>query len=232
MRISALVSGGKDSVYAAALTEMQFGPVDELLTLHPVDPESRMFHTPNLELVALLARAWGRPHRAIRATAPGEEAEERALREALAGPPRVVVAGAIASNYQFGRLDRLCYDLGHRLYVPLWQKAADRVVRAEIEAGLDIRLTHLAAEPLGRELAGRRFDAELLEELRRRSSRVRAFHLAGEGGEYESLVVDAPFLGSRLVWDREEVTGDHHTTRWRPVGVRLEPKRARGPERG
>ncbi|MHB8351176.1 MAG: Dph6-related ATP pyrophosphatase [Thermoplasmata archaeon] len=231
MTVTALISGGKDSVYAAYLAEMQGWRIDELLTLYPKDLESKMFHTPNLELVPLLARAWGRPHRAVRAEAEGEEAEEQALRGALEGRPGVVVTGAIASSYQYDRLDRLCYRLGHRLYAPLWQKEAGRVVRAEIEAGLDIRLTHLAAEPLTRELAGRRLDTGMLEEIARRSERIRAVHLAGEGGEYETLVVDAPFFGSRLLWDREEVISEQHTTRWRPVGVRLEEKGARGPQR-
>lgn len=228
--VTALVSGGKDSVYAAYLAELQGWRIDEMLTLVPRDPDSRMFHTPNLDLVPLLARAWGRAHRAVRAEAEGEEAEARALREALAGRPGVVVAGAIASSYQYERLDRLCYALGHRLYTPLWQKEAGRVVRAEIEAGLDIRLTHLSAEPLTAELAGRRLDADLLAELGRRSARTRPFHLAGEGGEYETIVVDAPFLRYRLIWDREEVRGDLHTTRWRPVGARLEAKVAVGPQ--
>jgi diphthamide synthase (EF-2-diphthine--ammonia ligase) len=34
-----------------------------------------------------------------------------------------------------------------------------------------------------------------LEELGRE---VREFHIAGEGGEYETLVLDAPFFGSRI----------------------------------
>ncbi len=53
MTVSALVSGGKDSIYAAYLAETQGWPVDELVVLRPEDPESMMFHTPNLDLVEL-----------------------------------------------------------------------------------------------------------------------------------------------------------------------------------
>ncbi|MGI0053789.1 MAG: diphthine--ammonia ligase [Thermoplasmata archaeon] len=230
MRVTALVSGGKDSLYAAYLAETQGWPVDELLTLAPEDPESLMFHTPNLDLVPLLAEAWGRPHRSVPVRGIGEAAEAEALMAGLAGPPGVVVTGAIASSYQYVRLDRICFRQGHRLFAPLWQKEAGRVVREEIAAGLDIRLTHLAAEPLTRELAGRRLDPAMLEELERRGRTVRPVHLAGEGGEYETLVVDAPFFASRLAWSGEEVVTGAQTTRWRPVGASLRPKHRESPQ--
>jgi uncharacterized protein (TIGR00290 family) len=223
---TALLSGGKDSLYSAYLAETQARPVGELLTLHPSDPESMLYHTPNLDLVALQARSWGKPHRAVAIEGNGEAAEEAALEAALAGSRGWVIAGAIASSYQWSRLQRVCYTLGRPLYTPLWGKDPARVVREEIAAGLDIRLAHLAAEPLTPELAGRRLDLALLAELERRSRTVRPLHVAGEGGEYESLVVDAPFFRERIVWDRAEVHERGGVTRWRPVGARLAPRSA------
>jgi diphthamide synthase (EF-2-diphthine--ammonia ligase) len=78
-------------------------------------------------------------------------------------------------------------------------------VREEIAAGLDIRLVHLAAEPLTPELLGRRLDLALLDEILARSRARRAVHPAGEGGEYETLVVGAPFWTGRIAWDRADV---------------------------
>jgi diphthine-ammonia ligase len=226
--VTALVSGGKDSLYAAYLAETQGWPVDELLTLRPEDPESMLFHTPNLDLVPLQAAAWGRPVRSVPIEGVGPAAEEAALERALTGRSGRVVAGAIASSYQWARLSRVTYRLGRTLFTPLWGKRAERVVEEEIGAGLDIRLAHLAAEPLSPELAGQRLDLARLEDLRRRSREIRPLNLAGEGGEYETLVVDAPVWSARLVWDREETETRGGATRWRPVGARLEPKRAPG----
>jgi diphthine-ammonia ligase len=224
---TALVSGGKDSVYSAYLAESQGIAVDELLTLRPSDPESLLYHTPNLELVHLLAQAWGKRAREVPVEGRGEEAEGRALERALSGATGWVVAGAIASNYQWSRLHRVTYRLGRPLYTPLWGKSGSRVVAEEIAAGLEIRLSHLAAEPLGPELAGHRLDAQLLAELERKCARGPAFHVGGEGGEYESLVVDAPFLSARLAWESEEVRAGPASTTWRPLGVRLVPKAGR-----
>jgi diphthine-ammonia ligase len=199
--VTALVSGGKDSIYAAYLAETQGWPVDELLTLRPSDPDSRLFHTPNLDLVALQAEAWGKAHRAIDVGASDDAGELAALERALSGARGPVVAGAIASSFQWARLVGVGDRLGRRVYAPLWRKDPTRVVREEIAAGLDIRLVHLAAEPLTPELLGARLDATLLEELERRSRDVRPLHVAGEGGEYETLVVDAPFFRARIELD-------------------------------
>lgn len=198
MTVTALASGGKDSFYAAYLAECQGWPVDELVTLRPSDPESSLFHTPNLDLVALQAEAWGKRHRSVPVASRGPEGELSVLEAAISGGSGPVVAGAILSSYQWARLLRVADRVGRRVYTPLWRVDPARVVREEISAGLDIRLVHLAAEPLTPELLGRRLDLPLLAELERRSRTVRPVNVAGEGGEYETLVVDAPFLRSRL----------------------------------
>jgi diphthine-ammonia ligase len=221
---TALVSGGKDSVYSAYLADGQGLEVDELLTIAPEDPDSFLFHTPNVGLVRWIAEAWGKRHRIVAVPGVGEEAETAALREALAGSSGAVVAGAIASAYQWSRLERLTFELGRRLYVPLWGKAAGRVVREEIAAGLDIRIVQVAAEPLGPELVGQRLDLAQLAELERVSAEVRPIQVAGEGGEYETLVVDAPFFRGKLVLEGEQVERRGGATRMTIDGAHLEPK--------
>jgi diphthine-ammonia ligase len=211
--VTALVSGGKDSVYAAYLAETQGWPVDELLTLRPRDPESRLFHTPNLDLVGLQAEAWGKRHRSVEVPGGSDAEELRALEDALRGDRGPVVAGAIASSFQWARLVRVADRLGRRVYAPLWRKDPGRVVRAEIDAGLDIRFVHLAAEPLSPDLLGARLTRPVLEEIERRSREVRPVHAAGEGGEYETLVVDAPFFRARLEIDRSARTIAASTSR-------------------
>ena len=224
MTVTALVSGGKDSVYSAYLAETQGWPVDELVTVAPEDPEAMMFHTPNLHLVALQAKAWGKAHRQVKVQGTGEPRELEALKTAIAGASGPVVAGAIRSSYQWARLLRVADVVGRRVYAPLWRVDPGRVVREEIAAGLDIRLVHLAAEPLTPELLGRRFDLALVEEIERRNRDVRPVSVAGEGGEFESLVVDAPFFHDRLELDEVEriITGS--TAQLRVAKAHLLPK--------
>jgi uncharacterized protein (TIGR00290 family) len=123
-------------------------------------------------------------------------------------------------------------EVHRRVYAPLWRTDPGRVVREEIAAGLDIRLVHLAAEPLTPELLGRRLDVALVEELERRSRLIRPLNVAGEGGEFETLVVDAPFFRERIepeVVDRSTTGATAHLT---VMKARLVPKGARPSERG
>ena len=226
MTVTALVSGGKDSVYAAYLADTQGRTVDELLVLRPAHPESMMFHTPNLDLVALQAEAWGKSYRSVAVHGEDDASELAALEQALTGADGWVVAGAIASSFQWSRLVAVAGRVGRPVYVPLWRKEPGRVVREEIAAGLDIRLVHLAAETYGPDLLGRRLDLPLLEELEQRSATVRHTNVAGEGGEYETLVVDAPFFASRIELTEVTPVLERSTSRLRVDAARL---RSKGP---
>ncbi len=229
MTVTALVSGGKDSVYAAYLADTQGRTVDEFVTLRPPDPESMMFHTPNLALVELQARACGRRYRAVPVEGAGEPAELAALERALGGERGWVVAGAIESSYQWSRLLEVGARVGRPIYTPLWRKDPHRVVAAEIDAGLDIRIAHVAAETLGADLLGRRLDHALLTEIGRRSAGVRRTHVAGEGGEYETLVLDAPFFASRIEIDRAARREEPSRATWAVDAAHLVPKPAGAP---
>jgi diphthine-ammonia ligase len=228
MTVTALVSGGKDSIYAAHLAETQGRTVDELVTIRPRDPDSMMFHTPNLDLVALQAAAWGKRHRSVAVEGTGEAAELDALRRAIATDDGWVVAGAIESSYQWSRLLEVAGQAGRPVYTPLWRKDPGRVVRAEIDAGLDIRVAHVAAEPLGPDWLGRRLDRTALAELERVSATVRRTHVAGEGGEYETVVVDAPFFASRVAIDAANRREGTSASSWVIERAHLEPKRPTG----
>jgi len=224
MTVTALVSGGKDSVYSAYLSDMQGWPVDEIVTVVPEDPNAMLFHTPNLDLVSLQAQAWGKSHRRVPVHGTGEEAELEALRGSVGHDRGPVVTGAILSSYQWARILRVADEAGRRVYAPLWRKEPARVVREEIAAGLDIRLVHLAAEPLTPDLLGRRLDLELVAELERRSREVRLLNVAGEGGEFETLVVDAPFFSRRIEIDQFERIVDGATSRLQVERAHLVPK--------
>lgn len=224
MTVTALVSGGKDSIFSAYLADTQGWTVDELLVLRPEDPDSWMFHTPNLALVTLQAEAWGKRCRSEPVVGRSEADEDHALRSALSNAHGPVIAGAISSSYQWSRLSRIADEIDRQVYTPLWGKEGSIVVRAEIDAGLDIRMIHLSAEPLTEELLGLRLDLALLTELERRSREQRRFHSAGEGGEFETLVVDAPFFDRRIALDETHVEGRGSARRLTVDRAHLEPK--------
>jgi diphthine-ammonia ligase len=110
MRLGVLFSGGKDSCLAHHIAVEEGETVACLVTLLSENPESYLFHTPNVHLTSLQAEAMGLPIVA-RATRGEKEAELDDLRAALEEARDVhgiegAVSGAVASVYQATRFQR------------------------------------------------------------------------------------------------------------------------------
>lgn len=197
MRVAALFSGGKDSTFAVHLAQQWGFEVTHLVTLQPKNPESHMFHVPNLRWTPLLAEAMGIEH--VLAKSSGEKEREISdLHRALSGLRiRGVVSGAVASEYQRTRVERVCHELRVNSYAPLWHKDGAQLVQELIDAGVDARIVACAAEGLTETWLGRKLDPAALSELVA-LNRERGVHVSGEGGEYETMVVDAPWYKQRV----------------------------------
>src|SRR5437773_8360751 len=145
VRIAALFSGGKDSTYAAYVAVQRGWELTHLLSLIPEDPDSMLFHVPNLSMTTLLAQAMDRPLLTEVAKA-GEVGELDALRRVFR---RIdvdvdgVVVGAIASDYQHQRVNRIAEDVGLRIVAPLWRLVPHRVVRHDLVSRLVLLLATL-----------------------------------------------------------------------------------------
>jgi ABC transporter with metal-binding/Fe-S-binding domain ATP-binding protein len=197
MRLASLFSGGKDSAYATHLAQEQGHKVECLLTAEPGNPDSWMFHTINLHLVPLLSHAWG-----IKSvTVDTEGTKERELEDLEMAISKLdvdgLVTGAIASNYQRSRIDSLCAALGLEHVAPLWGRDTGELLDEMISAGLIIVVTAIAAMGLDSTWLGRVIDDEASDELKRIHGRF-GVDVCGEGGEMETLTVDAPWFRSRL----------------------------------
>jgi diphthine-ammonia ligase len=188
-----MFSGGKDSTYAVFWALAQgFEPV--LLTVKP-EPYSMMFHHPNIEQTKLQAEAMGIEQKIIEVTEKNwEEKVTETLKKMKA---EGLVAGAVASEYQRRRFEKICEILGIPSYAPLWHKGKETLY--EMLNYMETYITAVSAEGLGKEWLGR----PLKELVEKSPKNVDAFL---EGGEGETFVADAPFFGKRIVinqWDIE-----------------------------
>ena len=227
MRVAALFSGGKDSTYACWVAMQRGWDVTHLLSIVPADRESMMFHVPNLHLAPLLAEAIGLP--LVQETSEtGEARELDALRRLFA---RVevdgVIVGAIASDYQHDRVNRVADEIGMRVFAPLWRLDPRRLVREYLEARLTIVFSSVSAEGLDASWLGRRWDDSVVDDLLRLHER-RGVHPCGEGGEFETLVLDGPMFRQRV--DIVRATPDWSGTagEWRVEEARLAPQDGSG----
>ncbi|HYU05702.1 MAG TPA: diphthine--ammonia ligase [Thermoplasmata archaeon] len=223
MRVAALFSGGKDSTYATYLAMQRGWDVTHLLSIVPEDRDSMLFHVPNLHLTPLLAKAMGLPLLQESASA-GEAGELEALRRIFA---RVqvdgVVVGAIASDYQHERVNRVAAETGLRVFAPLWRHDPRRLVRDYLAAGMEIVFSSVSAEGLDASWLGRRWDDGVVEDLLRLQDR-RGVHPCGEGGEFETLVLEGPMFSKRVRVVRASPEWQGSSGVWWVTEARLEAK--------
>ncbi len=196
MKLAALISGGKDSSFAIYKAMQEGHEVTDLVTIKPEYEDSYMFHSANIHLTELISQACG-----ISLTVETSKGEkEKELDDLKRALQRVkvegVVAGAIESEYQASRVRRICEQLGLVLYAPLWHRDPEGLLR-EMIACMDIRMVKVAAAGMDESWLGRRFNERLIEDLKALHRKYR-IHIAGEGGEYETLVLDAPYYKKRI----------------------------------
>ena len=198
MRLAALYSGGKDSTFALYLAEQMGNEILALVNIRPSDKGSWIFHTPNLDSVPYMAEAMGLP--LVTAESDGtEEGDMKALRKALEGlDVDGVVVGALWSDYQWDRMNRVLGDLDMVMVAPLWRKDQDMVYDEMVSAGVEAIIVGVFAEGLGEEWLGRRLDMDAKKELVKLRERY-GISIMGEGGEYESMTLDSPVHLKRLV---------------------------------
>jgi len=197
MRVAALCSGGKDSSYALWLAVKRGHEVAQVVAMIPAREDSWMFHTQNIRLIDLFAECVGLP--LLKAETSGEpEREVEDLKLAL-GRLEVdgVVSGAVASNYQRSRIDRVCRELQLQHLAPLWGREPEQLLREMLRAGMDIIIISASAYGFDESWLGRKLDEVAVEDLLG-LNRKYGINMLGEGGEYESLVLDAPFLHKRI----------------------------------
>ncbi len=206
MRLVALVSGGKDSVYAIYWALNQAWDVPVMLTVEPETADSWMFHYPNTWITALQARSMHMKRIVIKTTGKKEKELEdlkRGLEEAKGLGATGLLSGALASEYQKTRLERVSWEVGLRVFNPLWHKDQGRLMRDMLRAGFKIMITGVSAEGLGKGDIGRVIDNNFINRLEETG-----ISPAGEGGEFETLVVDGPLFSKpitiedyKVIWE-------------------------------
>ena len=223
MRLAGLFSGGKDSCYAARLAEEEGHDVDFLVSMRSENPDSYMFHTVNIGLTELQAYAWDKEHVEAK-TRGAKEKELDDLKTCLDGlDVEGVVTGAIASSYQKERVDSICGELGLEHVSPLWGRERVGLLNEMLRSGIVVVFSAVAAHGLDQKWLGAKLDRQAVNRLVELRDRF-GVDPCGEGGEYESLVLDAPWFRYRIEVKRAERSWDGVSGRYIVAEADLRPK--------
>jgi len=213
MKVAVLFSGGKDSTFALLKVKEEGHEIKYLATVHCSNPQSFMYHTPNIGLTVMQSQAL--QIALVSKESTGEKEHElHDLKVLLQGLDiEGVVSGAIASKYQKQRIEKICEELGLKSITPLWKFDPKKLLKEMIDIGFEIIITAVAAEGFDETWLGRRIDKKCLSDLKLLNKKY-GIHVSGEGGEYETLVLDCPLFKRKLkitqsekIWSAESHSG-------------------------
>jgi ABC transporter with metal-binding/Fe-S-binding domain ATP-binding protein len=201
MKLGILYSGGKDSTLAL-MKAREHHEVVCLITLVSSNPESYMFHTPNIDVTLLQSQAIGLP--LVRVQTKGEKENElEDLKNAIAEAKERygiegIVTGAVRSTYQASRVQRICHELGLWCFNPLWLKDQVELLNEVLSSGITAIISGIFAEPLDESYLGNQIDKTMVARLAKAGS-THHINPAGEGGEIETTALDAPVFKKKIV---------------------------------
>jgi predicted ATP pyrophosphatase (TIGR00289 family) len=125
-----------------------------------------------------------------------------------------VVCGALASDYQRTRVQKICDELGLKLLAPLWHIDFEQYLRDLVDDEFEIIITRTRAAGFDERWLGRKLDNKAIYDLLKIESEHR-INLGGEGGEYDTKVLYGPIfkrriviIKSRKVWDERTHNGE------------------------
>ena len=201
MKVASLFSGGKDSIYTIYVAQQWGWDVTNLITLQPVKKNSWMFHSINIHLTEKIAQSINIP--LIKKQTKGEKEEELIdLKEILENLNiDGVISGAIASEYQRTRIEKICHELNIKSFTPIWHKNQELILSNQINAGFKIIVVGVYAQGFDETWLGKPLNEAALAELIKLREKY-SINIAGEGGEYETLVLDCPIYKKKLVLDK------------------------------
>lgn len=227
-KVAVLFSGGKDSNLSLWLAQKAGKEVSCLISLIPENVDSYMFQTPDVNFLKMQAFALDLPL-LVTKTKGKKEKELVDLKNAIAFAKSKfgingIVAGTLYSNYQKDRIEKICKELNLKLITPLWHMKEEEEIRLLLDNNFKFIICKIAAFGFSEKILGKVIDYKDLDELKRLNKKY-GIHIAGEGGEYETLVLDSPlFKKSITVIDSQKAMQNEFTGNLIIKKIKLEKK--------
>ena len=210
VRVAVLSSGGKDSTYAHWWAILQGWDVISLIRCKIRTGDSMTFQVPATDIVEKQSLASETNY--IEFVLSGEENSEMEelaslisenmrkgkILEKLDG----LVSGALRSDYQKSRIECMCEELGIHSFSPLWHNNPANHISSLIDDGFKILITSVSSNGLDKSWIGKIINKSNYVELKKLADKYR-FNVDGEGGEFETSILNAPHYSSELVCEGE-----------------------------
>ncbi len=209
-----LFSGGKDSAYAAYLAKKAGYELACLISVFSKNKESYMFHTPSIEQTKVQAEVMDLPL-VITETEGIKEQELYDLTEIIREVRDkyyidTIVTGALHSDYQASRIQKICDKLSLKCFNPLWHKDEIEYLKELIKNKFKVIITAIAAYPLNQSWLGKVINKQFIDEVQILKDKYK-IHAAGEGGEFETFVLNCPLFKRPLNIINKKIYGEKNS---------------------
>ena len=216
MKCAVLFSGGKDSTMAAYLAKKAGYELTCLITILSKNKDSYMFHTPSIQRTRQQARAMNLPL-IIDKTVGEKEKELKDLERAIKTAKKkykvdCIITGALHSVYQASRIQKMCDKLNLKCFNPLWHKDEIKHIKDLIKNRFRIIIIGVSAYPLNASWLGRKINKKFIEDVEKLKEKYK-IHVAGEGGEFETFVLNCPLFKKPLKVIDSKISGEGNSFR-------------------
>jgi len=199
MKVAVMFSGGKDSTFAIDYALEKGWKIDYLLSVKPTRTDCFLFHFATVEQTPELAKILGVKHILTSCNIADPEKEAEIVKNIVITNPvdAVVLGGTGLQETQIRSIQKALLPHGIEVFAAHAGQDHDIVMKEMIKKGYKFMITQIASDGLNKDWIGRVLDEKNMNELFARSIKY-GFHCGGEGGYYDTLVIDGPIFNSRL----------------------------------
>ena len=214
-KVAVMFSGGKDSIAAVHYALQQGWDIEALVAIKPRNTEAYLWHYPTVEWTLLQAESMSIPLILAKTEDIGSKTEANVLDNIFGRlkADTILLGGVGLQATQIKEVRKMAEKYGKSVVVPHANMTSEQLLEEEIKQGFDIRIIDVAADGLGQDWIGKRLDFETMIDLKHLSGKF-GFDALGEGGQYNTFVVDGPifkkkieFLDVETVWDSKTSSG-------------------------
>jgi len=200
MKVAILYSGGKDSTYAIDYALSKKWDIEYLLSVKPTRSDCYLFHYATVEHTKELAGILGIKHIYASCDVANAKLEAEIVKNIVKENPvdAVVLGGTGLQMTQLKSIQEALMPSGVEVFASHAGQDHDQVLKEMIAKGYRFMISQIASDGLNKDWLGKVITSEVLEILEKNSKKF-GFHVGGEGGYFDTLVLDGPIFDKKLV---------------------------------
>ena len=200
MDVAIMYSGGKDSNYAVKKALDKGWNINYLLSVKPTRTDCFLFHYATVEKTPMQAEALGLKHHLLTCDVADPKKEADIVKDFVTSQEKkvdaVVLGGTGLQATQIRSIQEALRPFGIETFAAHSGEDHSEVLNRMINENFEIMITQVASEGLSGWL-GKKITRESIKKLEADSEKY-GFHIGGEGGYYDTFVLDAPMFKQRV----------------------------------